>query len=94
MWNSENYMLIPQSYLATGFKTYKNVNNLCKCEHVSVAVFSCKWCERRERQALKFVIQALWDVALFQLVKGDFRQEIIAYVYSVEQLKNNGFPFT
>jgi len=66
--------------LATGFKTYKKVNNLCNSENVSVAVFSCKWCERRERQALKFVIQALWDVALFQLVKGDIQQENIPYI--------------
>jgi len=71
-------MLIRRSYLATGFKTCRKVNNLSKCEHVSVAVFSSKWCERRERQALKFVLQALWDVALFQLVKGDLPKENIA----------------
>jgi hypothetical protein len=57
-------------------------------------VFSCKQCERRERHVLKFLIQALGEVALFQLVKGDFPQENIAYIYSVEQLKNNGFSFT
>jgi hypothetical protein len=30
----------------------------------------------RGRQVLKFLIEALWDVALFQLVKGDFPQGI------------------
>jgi len=74
-------MLIRRSYLATGFKTNKKVNKWCNCVHVSVKVFSCKWCERRERQALKFVIQALGDVAVFQLVTNDFRQENIAYIY-------------
>jgi hypothetical protein len=49
------------------------------------------WFERKELQALKFVIQALWDVALCQLVIGDFANENIAYIYSVEQLKDNGF---
>jgi len=34
--------------MATDFKTYKKVNNWCNCEHVSVTVFSCKWCERRK----------------------------------------------
>jgi hypothetical protein len=57
-------------------------------------MFSCKRRERSERQVLKFLIQALWDVADVQLVKGDFRQENIAYIYSLEQLKNNGFSFT
>jgi hypothetical protein len=80
--------------VATGFQTYKNVNNGCKCDEVAVGVFSCKRCERRERQVLKFQIQTLWDVALFQLVKGDFPQEDIVYIYSIEQLKNNGFSFT
>jgi hypothetical protein len=36
----------------------------------------------------------LWDVALFQLVKGDFPEENIAYIYSEEELKNNGILFT
>ena len=54
----------------------QKVNNGCNCQHVPVAVFSCKRRERSERQVLKFLIQALWDVALFQLVKGDFPQGI------------------
>ena len=29
-------------YMTTDLQTYKNVNNSCNCEHVSVAVFSCK----------------------------------------------------
>jgi len=37
--------------------------------------------------------QALWHVALFQLVKCDFPQGNIAYILSVEQWKNNGILF-
>jgi hypothetical protein len=54
-------------------------------------VFSCSQCERRERQVLKFLVQGLGEVALFQLVKGEFPKENIPYIYSAEQLKNNGF---
>jgi hypothetical protein len=71
--------------VATEFQTHKKVNNNLNCEHVSVAVFSCKRCERSERQVLKFLIEAFWDVALFQLVKGDFPQEYIVYNFSIEQ---------
>jgi hypothetical protein len=77
--------------VATVFQTYKEVNNWCNCEHVSVGVFSCKQCERRERQVLKFLIQALWDVAQFQLEKGDFPQENIFDIFRIEEWKNNGF---
>jgi len=63
--------------MATDFQTYKKVNNSYNCEHVSVAVFSCKRCERRERQALKLLIQALWDVAMFQLITTIFRRGIL-----------------
>ena len=70
------------------------VNNWCNCKHVSVGVFSCKRFERRDRQFPKFLTQALWDVSLFQLVKGDFPQGNIAYIFSEEDLKNNGFSFT
>jgi len=41
-----------------------------------------------------FLIQALWDVALFQLVKGDFPQGNITYICRIEQWKNNGILFT
>ena len=41
-----NTNLPRRSYLATGFQTYKEINILWNCEHVSVAVYSCK---RRER---------------------------------------------
>ena len=41
-------------------------------------------------QVLQFLIQGLWDVARFQLVKGDFSQENIAYIFRIEQWKNNG----
>jgi len=36
--------------VATGFQTYKQINNWGNCEHVSVVVFSCNRWERRERQ--------------------------------------------
>ena len=49
------------------------------------------------RKILKFLIQALLDVALFQLVEGDFPKENIGYTLRVEQwyyngilIKNNG----
>jgi hypothetical protein len=72
----------------------KQANNWWKCKDVSVKVFSCKRCERRERQVLKFLTQALWDVALFQLVKDDYQEENIVDIYSEEELKNNGILFT
>jgi hypothetical protein len=31
------------------------------------------------------------DVALFQLIKGDFLQENIVYIFGIEQRKYNGF---
>jgi hypothetical protein len=43
---------------------------------------------------LQFLIKALWDVALFQLVKSDFPQWNIAYIFRTEQWKNNGILFT
>jgi len=42
---------------------------------------------------LNFLIQALWDVALFKLVKGNFPQWNIAYVYRIEQWKYIGILF-
>jgi len=41
-------------------------------------------------QDLKFLIEALLDVALFQTVQGDFPQGNIACICRIEQLKNNG----
>jgi len=38
-----------------------------------------------------FLIQALLDVSLFQLLKGDFPQENIVYIFRIEQWMNNGF---
>jgi len=76
---------ILRRYMATGFQTYQQINNWCNFEHVSVGVFSCKRWGRSERQVLKFLIQTLWDVALFQLVKGYFPQENnIAYIFMIE----------
>jgi hypothetical protein len=80
--------------MATELQTYEKINKCCNCEHVSVGVFSCKWCERSERQVLNFLIHGFCDVAVFQLVKGDFPLENIVYICSLEQLKNNGFSFT
>jgi hypothetical protein len=42
----------------------------------------------------KILIQALWVVALFELVKGDFLQEIIISYFGIKQRKNNGFLLT
>jgi len=38
----------------------------------------------RGRKILKFLIQALWYLILFQVVKRDFLQEIIAYTFRKE----------
>jgi hypothetical protein len=46
------------------------------------------------RNILKSLIQTLWDVALFQLVKGNLPLEIIAYICRVQHRINNGFLFT
>ena len=62
--------------------------------HVSVSVFRFKRRARKEMEVLDFPIQALRYVALFQLVIGDFPQKNIAYICSLEQLKNNGLTFT
>jgi hypothetical protein len=55
----------------------KNVNNWWNCQHVSVAVFSCKQRERRERQVFKYLNQIVRNVARFQVVKALFRKEIL-----------------
>jgi hypothetical protein len=43
---------------------------------------------------LQFLIQALWDLALFQLAKGDCRQGHIRYKFRIEQCEKNGFLLT
>jgi len=43
-------IFIRRSYMATRFQTYKQINIWCNCEHVSVAVFSCKRWGRSDRQ--------------------------------------------
>jgi hypothetical protein len=43
---------------------------------------------------LQFLIQALWDLALFQLVKGDCRQGHIGYKFRIEQREKHGSLFT
>jgi len=80
--------------MATGFQTYKQINNGCNCKHVSVGVFSCKRLGRSKRQVLPFLIRALLDVALFQLVKGDFPLENnTVYFFRFEQWKERCFLF-
>jgi hypothetical protein len=36
------------------------------------------------RQVLRFLFEALWKVALFHLVKGDFSTENIVYIFRIE----------
>jgi hypothetical protein len=43
---------------------------------------------------LQFLIQAFWDLALFQLEKGDYRQRRIGYKFRIEQWEKNDFLFT
>jgi hypothetical protein len=38
-------------------------------------------------------MQALWDLTLFQLVKDDYQQGPIGYIFGIEQWKINGFLF-
>ena len=68
-------------------KHYKQINNGCTFGHVSVVLNSCTRWGRSERQVLKLLLQALWDVALCQLVKGDFPQNNIAYIFRIEHWK-------
>jgi len=46
------------------------------------------------RQVSKFLIQVLWDVALFQLDKCGFLQWNIDYIFRIDLWKNNGTLFT
>jgi len=48
---------------------------------------------KKRKKILKFLIQDLLDVAVFQLVKGDFPQRIFAYIFRTELWKNNGILF-
>jgi hypothetical protein len=41
-----------------------------------------------------FLTLGFWDVALFQLAKGDFLQGNIAHIFRNMQWKNNGILFT
>ena len=51
-------------------------------------MFSCKRRGRSKRQVLEFLIQALWNVSVLHLVKGDFPQEnVIVYIFRIEQLR-------
>ena len=80
--------------MATGFETYKQIYNGCNCEHVSVGVFSCKRWGWSKRQVLQFLIQALLEVTLFQLVKDDIAQENnIAYIFRIEEWKERCLLF-
>ena len=78
-----------RNYMATDFQTYKQINNGCNCEHVSVGVFSCKRWGRSKRQVLKFLIQAFGDVALSQLIKATFRRRIILLTYLGSRIGRN-----
>jgi hypothetical protein len=40
-------------------------------------VCSCKPCERKRKAILQLLIQALWDVATFNLVKATFRRGVL-----------------
>jgi hypothetical protein len=43
---------------------------------------------------LQFLIQALWDLALFRLAKGDCRQGHIGYKFRIEQSEKDGVLLT
>jgi len=50
---------------------------------------------RKKRKASFAVPDSVFlNVAPFQLVKGDFPQENIVYIFRIDQWKNNGFLFT
>ena len=49
-WSKSMTICIRRCYVATGFETYKQVNNLCKSEHLLVGVFSCKRSERKRKE--------------------------------------------
>ena len=66
-----------RSYMATGFQTYKLINNWCNCEQVSVALFSCNQWQGRERQILILPIHTSWNVAIFKILRTTFNKGII-----------------
>jgi len=70
--------------VATVFKT---INKSIICATVSFIVSGQKGANGN---FLQFMNQAFWDVALFQHVEGVFRQGNIAYIFRIEQWKNNG----
>jgi len=75
----------------------KHINKSIICANVSkyrsycIAVSGVKGIGRK---ILKFLIQTLWDVALFQLVKSNYSQGNIVYICRIQHRKNNGFLFT
>jgi hypothetical protein len=79
-------MLIIRSYLATGFKTYKE-----SIIGANVRMFRSQCLVVSGVREGK---ECVTDVPQFQLVEGVFPKENIPYIYGVEQLKNNGFSFT
>jgi len=67
---------------------FKHVNKSIICETVSMYQSQCiavSGGKGRGRKVLKFLIQALWDVLLFQVVTGGFLQENSAYIFRIEQ---------
>jgi len=66
-----------RSYMATSSQTLKLISNWCNWEHIPVAEFSCNQWQRSEGQILKFLIQTLWNVAIFQTLSSTFDMWII-----------------
>jgi hypothetical protein len=49
LWKSYKTNCVVRSYVATSFQTFKQINNCCNIKSVSVAVYCCKFCERKQK---------------------------------------------
>ena len=85
---------IHRSYVATGFQTYKWINNLFNCQYISVAVYSCKRCDRKRKWSFEVSDSRLVGYVIVPDAKSDILRGNIARNFKREQWKNNGYLFT
>jgi hypothetical protein len=79
--------------LATDLQTYKEINSCCKSE-IYRSEYLVVTGDKNAKGKFEVPDSSFLDVALFQLVKGDFLQGIISDIFRIEQWKNNGFSFS
>jgi hypothetical protein len=75
-------------YMATGFQTYKQINNRCNCERVSVGVFSWKNVRKKKKSSFEVPDSNLVGCGTVSTGKNDFPQgNNIVYIFRFEQWK-------